>query len=215
MRIKISIFTLLLISFLNMGAISNLQIIRNSFYDLEIAAVSKSQFEENGIKLQYRTKENIKKEFLRIEECFSNDIVGNYRVIDKNQAEILNDDFNINIKSWKEGKYTYIEIILINKNSQYTIYNLKNILEKIQNQNLESVQYFLYYKGKIQECDNNQIIHELAKENNLKNIYVLDIDNGCTGTGYLSNGEKINFALSNYNTGSYIIIGTPIIFATY
>lgn len=215
MKIKISIFIFLLMSFFNMGAISNLQMIGSSFYNFEITAANKSEFEENGIKLQYRTKEEIKKESLRIKECLNNDIAGDYRVIGKDQVEILNDDFNINIKLWNEDEYTYIEIILINKNSQYTTFDLKNILEKIQNQNSESEQYFLYYKGKIEECYNNQIIHELANENNLKKMYVLDINNGCTGTGYLSNEEKINFALSNYNTGSYIIIGTPIIFATY
>lgn len=215
MKIKISIFAFLLISFFNMGAISNFQMIRSPFYNLEITAANKSEFKENGIKLQYRTKEEIKKESLRIKECLNNDIAGDYRVIGKDQVEILNDDFNINIKLWSEDKYTYIEIILINKNSQYTTFDLKNILEKIQNQNSESAQYFLYYKGKIEEYYSNQIIHELANENNLKKIYVLDINNGCTGTGYLSNGEKVNFALSNYNTGSYIIIGTPIIFATY
>ena len=215
MKIKISIFVFLLMSFLNMGAISNLQMTGSPFYNFEITAANKSEFEENGIKLQYRTKEEIKKESLRIKECLNNDIAGDYRVIGKDQVEILNDDFNINIKLWNEDEYTYIEIILINKNSQYTTFDLKNILEKIQNQNSESAQYFLYYKGKIEECYNNQIIHELANENNIKKMYVLDINNGCTGTGYLSNGEKINFALSNYDTGSYIIIGTPIIFATY
>ena len=44
---------------------------------------------------------------------------------------------------------------------------------------------------------------------------MLDLNNGYTGRGYCSDGEKINFAISNYNTGAYIIIGTPIIFATY
>lgn len=215
MKIKISIFTFLLISFLNMGAISDSRIIRSSFDNLEISALNKSEFRENGVKLQYRTKENIQKEALRIENCFNKNIIGDYRVIGKDQVEILNENFDINIKLWSEDKYTYIEIILINRNSQYTTSDLRNVLEKIQNRYSESVQYFLYYKGKIEEDDNNQIIYKLANENNLKEVELLDINNGCTGTESLSNGEKINFALTNYNTGSYIIIGTPIIFATY
>jgi hypothetical protein len=44
---------------------------------------------------------------------------------------------------------------------------------------------------------------------------ILDINNGYAGTGCLGNGNKINFALIKYDTGSHIIIGTPIIFATY
>jgi hypothetical protein len=54
-----------------------------------------------------------------------------------------------------------------------------------------------------------------VNENYIRKINILKINNGYTGTGYLSNGEKINFALVKYNTGSYIIIGTPIIFTTY
>lgn len=43
----------------------------------------------------------------------------------------------------------------------------------------------------------------------------MKISNGYSGTGYLNDGEKINFALVDYDTGSHIIIGTPIIFTTY
>ena len=215
MKIKISIFAFLIISFLNMGAISDLKETRISFGNLEITTMNKSEFKENGVKLQYITKETIQKEALRIKKSLNNNIIGDYRVIGKNKFEILNDDFNVNIKLWSEDGYTYVEIILINKNLQYTTFSLKKILKKIENYDSESVKYFLYYKGKIEECDNNQMIYELANENNLQKIDLLDINDGCTGTGYLSNGEKVNFALTNYNTGSYIIIGTPIIFATY
>jgi hypothetical protein len=56
---------------------------------------------------------------------------------------------------------------------------------------------------------------KLFNQNHIENIQLLNINNGYTGTGYLSNGDKVNFALSKYDTGSHIIIGTPIIFATY
>ena len=51
--------------------------------------------------------------------------------------------------------------------------------------------------------------------NHIKKINLLKINNGYAGTGYLNNEDKINFALIRYDTGSHIIIGTPIIFATY
>lgn len=215
MKIKISIVMFLLISFLNMGAISDAKMSGNSFDNLEITAVNKSEFEENGVKLQYRTKENIEKEALRVKSGLTDNIIGNYSRIGKDQFEFLNNDFNINIKLWSEDKYTYVEIILVNTNSQYKTIYLKNILRKLENQKSEFVQYFLYYEGKIKGSDNNQIINVLINENNIQKVDLLNINNGCTGTGYLSNGEKVNFALTNYNTGSYIIIGTPIIFATY
>ena len=70
-------------------------------------------------------------------------------------------------------------------------------------------------KAKKKSMDNNYSIDKLANENNIQKTNLLKINNGYTGTGYLSNGDKINFALIRYNTGSHIIIGTPIIFATY
>jgi len=216
MNIKISIVIFILLSFFNIGAISNeVNNSKDSFGTLEKNITNISEFEENGVKLQYRTKDNIEKEILRIKEeltCNTND---DYREINETQFEIINNNFNTNIKMWCEGKYTYAEITLINKDNQYATVDLKNILQKLENQKSENIQYFLYYEGKGKELDNNYSITKLANENNIQKINILDINNGCTGTGYLSNGDKINFALTKYNTGSHIIIGTPIIFATY
>lgn len=216
MNAKLSIVIFILLSFLNIGAISNEIIsVQNSFNILEVNMDSISEFEENGVKFQYKTKNNIEKEFFRIREYLTENINGNYKEINKNQFQIANDYFKLNTKTWYEDKYTYVEITLINKNSQYTATNLKCILQKLENEKMENIQYFLYYEGKQSEADDNYIIDELIQKNNMKDIKFLDINNGHVGTGNLSNGEKINFALINYNTGSHIIIGTPIIFATY
>jgi hypothetical protein len=216
MNIKISIVILVLLSFLNIGAISNeMKNTENSFSALETNVAKVSEFLENGTKLQYKTRDSIEKESTRINECLTHYIKGNYREIDKNQFEIVNDDFSTNIKMWYEDKYTYVEITLINKNSKYTTTNLKSILQKVENLKVENRQYFFYYEGKEKDLDNNYSIDKLANENHIENPYLLKIVNGYTGTGYLSNGDKINFALIKYNTGSHIIIGTPIIFATY
>ena len=216
MNIKISIVILILLSFFNIGAISNgVNNTKNSFSVLETNIKNISEFQENGAKLQYKTKDNIRKESDRIKEYLINKINGSYREINKNQFEIFNNDFCTNIKMWCEDKYTYVEITLINKSDKYTTADLKNILKKLENQKSKNKQYFLYYEGKEKELDNNYSIDKLANENNVQKINLLNINNGYTGTGYLSNGDKANFALTKYNTGSYIIIGTPTIFATY
>lgn len=216
MNAKLSIVIFILLSFLNIGAISNEIIsVQNSFNILEVNMDSISEFEENGVKFQYKTKNNIEKEIFRIREYLTENINGNYKEINKNQFQITNDYFKLNTKTWYEDKYTYVEITLINTNSQYTTANLKDMLQKLENEKIENIQYFLYYEGKQSEEDDNHIIDELIQKNNMKDIKFLDINNGHVGTGNLSNGDKINFALINYNTGSHIIIGTPIIFATY
>jgi hypothetical protein len=216
MNIKFSIVIFILLSFLNIGAISNeVSNGKNSFSILEKNITNISEFQENGAKLQYKTSDSIEKEIFRIKEYLNYNINGSYREINKNQFEMINKNFDANIKMWCEDKYTYVEITLINKNAKYTTGDLKTILQKLENKKSENKQYFFYYEGKERESDNNYSIDKLATENNIQKINLLDINNGYTGTGYLSNGDKINFALTKYNTGSYIIIGTPIIFATY
>lgn len=43
------------------------------------------------------------------------------------------------MKLWFDSIYIYNEIILINKNFKYKIIDLKNILIKMENKNLEDV----------------------------------------------------------------------------
>lgn len=215
MKIKLCILIMLLLSFLNMGAISNIQMTKNSFDGLETITMGKSEFKENGVKLQYKTKNTIDKEFDRVKMYLDNNINVDYKQCYENQIDCFNDNFDINMKLWSDSIYTYNEITLINKNSKYKTIDLKNILRKIENKNLEDVQYFLYYEGEIKEVSNRELIGELIDQTDIQKANILDINNGCTGTGYLNNGDKVNFALTNYNTGSYVIIGTPIIFATY
>ena len=216
MNIKISIVIFILLSFLNIGAISNeVRNTENSFNVLETNIAKVSEFRENGVKLQYKTRDDIEKENSRINEYLTYDMKGTCREINKNQFEIINNDFYTNIKMWCEDKYTYVEITLVNKNPKFSTVDLKNILQKAENQKIENRKYFFYYEGKEKDTDNNYSIDKLVNENCIQSPYLLKIENGYTGTGYLSNGDKINFALTKYNTGSYIIIGTPIIFATY
>jgi hypothetical protein len=216
MNIKISVAIFILLSFFNIGAISNDSILtKNPFDSIEKNIRNISEFEENGVKLQYKTQDNMETENARIRGYLIQNVSGDYKEIQKDQFEILNKDLDINIKSWCEDRYTYVEVIIINKNAQYTTKYLKNILEKLENKESEDVQYFLYCEGKGITANNNDFMYKLINQNHIKNAQLLEINNGYTGTGYLDNGDKVNFALSKYNTGSHIIIGTPIIFATY
>ena len=216
MNINISIVIFVLLSFFNMAAISN-EVINdeNSFSILESNMTNISEFQENGVKLHYKTRDNIEKESNRVKQYLIKKMNSSYREINKNQFEIFDNDFHTNIKLWCEDKYTYVEITLINKSVKYTTVDLKSILQKLEDQKSENVQYLFYYEGKEKESDNNYSIDKLANENNIQNINLLKINNGYTGIGYLSDGNKINMAKVRYNTSSHIIIGTPIIFATY
>jgi len=216
MKVKFSILIFILLSFFNIGAVSKeVTNSKNSFSVLETNIRSVSEFQENGAKLQYKTRDNIEKESDRIKQYLIKKINGDYREINKNQFETFDNNFHTNIKLWREDKYTYVEITLINENAKYTTVDLKSILQKLEDQKSENIQYLFYYEGKEKDLDNNYSIDKLANENNIQKINLLRINNGYIGNGYLSDGEKINLAIVRYNTGSHIIIGTPIIFAIY
>lgn len=70
-------------------------------------------------------------------------------------------------------------------------------------------------KVKKKGLDSDYFTNGLVSEYNIRKAQLMKISNGYSGTGYLNDGEKINFALVDYDTGSHIIIGTPIIFTTY
>ena len=216
MNIKVSIAIFLLLSFFNLGAVSNvINEEKNSFGILEADIKNISEFQENGVKLQYKTRENVEKETSKIKKQLNCNIDGDYREINKNQFQVLKDDFHIDIKTWGENKYNYFEIKLINTNPKYSTLDLKEMLKKIEDEESEDTQYFLYYKGKRTKEDRNYYIDKLLNENSVQKASLLEISNGYVGTGNLSNGDRFNFALIKYDTGSNIIIGTPTIFELY
>jgi hypothetical protein len=216
MNIKVSIAIFILLSFFNLGAVSNvISNDKNLFGILETNIRTVSEFEENGIKLQYKTSDNIEKEILRVKKQLNYNVDGYYREINKNQFQVINNNFHIDIKTWGEDEYNYVEIKLINRNAQYSTLDLKNMLQRIEDDKTEDEQYFLYYKGKRTKEDSNYSISKLLNENNIQKASLLEISNGYAGTGNLVDGNKVNFALIKYETGLNIIIGTPTIFELY
>lgn len=216
MNIKLSIAVFLLLSFFNIGAVSNMvNEQNNSFGIIEADMRNISEFQENGVKLQYKTRENTEIEISKIKKQLNCDIDGDYREINKSQFKVIKEDFIIDIKTWDENKYNYFEIKLINKDPKYSTLNLKEMLKKIEDKKSEDAQYFLYYKGKSLKDDRNYYIDKFLNGNNIQKASLLEISNGYAGTGNLSNGDRVNFALIKYDTDLNIIIGTPTIFESY
>ena len=44
---------------------------------------------------------------------------------------------------------------------------------------------------------------------------MINIENGKVGRAFLKDNTRVNLGYVKYNTGEYIIIGTPVIFVTY
>lgn len=213
MKVKISVLILILLSFFNIGAVSNTNIEGNSFSNMEFSLINKSEFIENGCKIQYKTKNSIYSERNRVKDYIIDKCSVNYKTVEKSKIEFLNDYMQIETDLWNDDEYTYVAITIINNNTDYKTDKLINILKGLENESFIEVEYYKYYKGRL-ACDKEeQYVKDIV--NSIYNVDVIRINNGYTGNGYCNYGEKINFAISNYNTGTYIIIGTPIIFTTY
>lgn len=212
MKFKYSLFLLILFLFFNMAAISAKDINSESFYTLENSIVNESYFEENGLKVQFKTKKNINVEQIFLKKYLINELKGKYTKADDRSFDVCNENIKACVNLWEKDSYTYVEVTLINTNSKYDTKHLEELVENIKKTNAEDVQIFLYYKGRI---DNDKSLNDFSGLISLVNLNMLSISNGYTGTGISKLGEKMNFALVSYNDKSYIIIGTPIIFTTY
>ena len=106
-----------------------------------------------------------------------------------------------------------MEAIITNFTKEKKILNLIQELSQLQVNTSNRPRYFKYVKGKINNTEEGLYIVEETKR--IKDIDTLDIHDGYVGTGKLQDGERVNFAVSNYDKGTYLVIGTPIIFSTY
>ena len=131
MRVKISLGILILLSFFNIGAVSNIRLKNNSFSALESEYFNKSEFIENGSKIQYKTNNRIGNEKKRIKNYFNNNFVLNYQEIN-NKICFYNDDIDVEAYLWSDDIYTYAEITIINSNPDYKTGYLMDILEGLE-----------------------------------------------------------------------------------
>lgn len=212
MKIKISIVLLILFSFFNIGAASSTNIKAYEFDKVKSVCMSESEFVESGVKLQYKTTTSLEDEKERVTNLFTKN---NFSMEEELifSRELIKVECNL----WKDSFYTYVDVILTSKDKKYSSLELTNIIKKLININCEEVQFFYYYKGKTYEDSNvkyDRQINKISQVLNFDEVDILELNNGCTGNAYY-NKMKINFATSIYDTGSYIIIGTPIIFTTY
>ena len=173
----------------------------DNFYFLENKMINTGDFIENGVRVEYNSKNNLETEIL---------------IIKNNLEELLKDEFReINVLAWKEDKGTKVQISYINSSNKYTTNHIKNELEQIQNFQGKNIKYFNFVKVKIIEDKKQNLLDALKNNVNKETLEELNIVNGIIGKGELINGNKFNFSLMNYDKEEYLILGTPVIFVTY
>lgn len=185
----------------------------DSFSKIEGYVINNYDFVQNGIKLEYTVDEKLCKEYLRIKQFFEEN---NFLVLSTENnnitAESENIDYSINICEYND--LIKVQVILINNDVSKSGEELKKLSQKIRNDNFINERYFSFIKGKLNTQDKN-LIDDLEKNLNIKVNEYLDINNGCVAEATFEDNQHINIGQIKYDTGSYLIIGTPIIFVTY
>ena len=136
-------------------------------------------------------------------------ITVNFTYIEKNLNDIYKFKENgIKIQSLKDSDF---KLDITNYDEKYYTNELIENNYKVKTkQNARIMKYTKYKINNLKET-----LYKLKNMQIFNNIKFIPLDRGYVGTGVLMNGEKINIALSSYDTGMYLIVSTPIIYVEY
>ena len=202
----------ILISIFIIGAMPNQEKNLDSFNLLTTDLIEINNFIENGVRVEYSTKKNINKEYDFIKNKFIETFGENIKLTN-NSIEYNDDLKEVKAVFWSKNDTSYIRIDYFNNNENIEVLEIRNILAEIINIKKEKVKYFDFIKLKIIEEEKDET-KEIIK-NYIVDKEFLEVENGIIGKGILKDNTKINIGYMQYDTGEYLIIGTPVIFITY
>ena len=201
-----SIILYFLICTFNLSSLMGTGLVKNMDYkSIEKEVVKETTFKENGVKIQYNIKSSLDKEIERIKRIYIKE--NKIEETEDNNHFYIVGDKNIEINLWCEDGIIFVEAISINNDKDIDTISLKNNLKKLQNKKTNSVKYFEYYKGRLNSING---LKEIKEEEGFTKVH-----NGYVGNYELKSGSKISYGIMEYDTGVYVIVGTPIIFTTY
>lgn len=165
---------------------------------------------ENGSRIEIRNAGDFNKNEL-------DDVLAKY---DENKVRISIDEEALEL----EGR---VIINTTSKDNSFSLNNLnKDILKQVTRED-RNIKVFSYVKAQLKDEDLELYKNNLEKyliNTGGKNIEFSSIDSGVTGIALAKIGNSkelnntffnINFALVKYTSGTYIIVGTPIITCAY
>lgn len=185
----------------------------SSFNEVERYILNEYEFINNGIKLEYTIKDDINSELERIFNVFKGN--GNFQIkMGENYIHSENNNINYEVNIYNYNELTKVEVIVINNNKTLTEDYLKSLAKEIRNINFIDERYFSFIKGKL-DIEEKEAFKDLENKLKIKVSESLDINNGVVAKASMMDGTDINIGQITYDSGSYLIIGTPIIFVTY
>ena len=201
-----SIILYFLICTFNLSSLMGTGLVKNMDYkSIEKEVVKETTFKQNGVKIQYNIKSSLDKEIERIKGIYIKE--NKIEETEDNSHFYIVGDKNIEVNLWCEDGIVFVEAISINNDKVIDTISLKNNLKKLQNKKTNSVKYFEYYKGRLNSINS---LKEIKEEEGFTKVH-----NGYVGNYELKSGSKISYGIMEYDTGVYVIVGTPIIFTTY
>jgi len=209
--LKITLYPIIF-SFLIIGSVPTLE--RKDSRDInniELEITKNNDFIQNGIRLEYETLNSVEDEINKIEKSINEELEINVEV--SNNTITYKDPLKeIKVIVWKAEKINKVQISYLNQLKNKNILNLENEVNKIKSKKGQNYKYFLYTKVKILD----EKAYEVVENNiNKESIQRIDIHNGSAFKGISKNGTRINVGYIKYDTGEYLIVGSPIIFETY
>lgn len=218
MKLRVALIGIILSFFsLNIIQVKNLEKSQSQF--MFLLSNTKAKAVQCGVKLQYSEAIDAKDEIKYIIEKLGLDrsLIENI-LKDSYHIDTFQDNIALKINVMEEKGISYIEIETISNSGVEYINKLEGYLQKVLKPTCEKVQYFTFVKGKISGQDKDESIYKVSRE--LKNlgatkVNYLPINSGFTGVAKFDNNSTLNFAICQYMSETYLIIGTPIIFTTY
>ena len=186
---------------------------KDLFNEVERYILNEYEFVNNGVKLEYTIKTDINNELKRIDKIFAakSDVIVTKG---ENWISVEGENINYSVNMYNYNELIKVEVIVINNDKTLSESYLKLLVQEIRNSNFIDERYFSFIKGKIKTEDKNAF-EDIENKLKINISESLDISNGSIAKATMMDGTDINIGQITYDTGSYLIIGTPIIFVTY
>lgn len=177
-------------------------------------------FCESGLKVSFSTNKDLKEILNSINELdlfyLEYTLNEDHAMEDKFYFEENNDDNSIKVLIGKDKNYN-VEIEIIDKENMIDIDAVKNELDKLS-KDAYNFNYFTFIKGKLENQSNYELedsLFNILDCYNVQDKSSIQLENGLTGIFTVQKTLKFNYSIMNYNNGTYLIMGSPIIFITY
>jgi hypothetical protein len=197
---------------------------------VEILKNTSSDISELGVRTSFSTKGDGEKACVTILQNLN--FIGNKKVdVLKNNniytLDFRTDEFSGYIQYVKYGEKGKITVDVIAHKPDLGLIELRNKVEKAVIGIGEEKKYFQYVKARTKLSDityaKDEIV-ELLKRNGATNIETINLEKGSSTTALTGHYEQMksgkawidfNCAVMSYESGNFIIIGTPIIMSSY